>query len=262
MMNVSDLIVRRRLSDEVLDRLLAIIKSGQIAPGEQLPSERELMAKYGVGRPAVREALQSLEGMGLIDIHHGERARLTTLSPRTIFDLIDRSARHLLQTSPQTYENMSEARLHFEAGMVRLAVARRDEEDLRRLRSAFDHLKTCVGDRKAFVSADMAFHTLIASFSKNPLYAAISEFLLRWLFDHYPRLVSAPGAESLTVAEHEIIYERMAARDEEGAVKAMTDHLTRANSLYRKYLTEDYPPQETASAQAGSLRTQNSTGSH
>jgi GntR family transcriptional regulator, sialic acid-inducible nan operon repressor len=223
----------------VLDRLLPIINSGELGPGEQLPSERELMAKYGVGRPAIREAMQALEGMGLIDIHHGERARVATLNPRSIFDLIDRSARHLLQTCPQTYENMSEARLHFEVGMVRLAVARRDEADVQRLKEALDRLKTSTGERKSFISADMAFHSLIASFSKNPLYAAISEFLLRWLFDHYPRLISAPGAESLTLQEHEVIYDRIAGRDEDGAVKAMTEHLTRANPLYRKYLIEE-----------------------
>jgi GntR family transcriptional regulator, sialic acid-inducible nan operon repressor len=236
---VSDQIVKRRLSDEVLERLSAMIKSGQIGPGERLPSERELMARYGVGRPAVREALQSLERMGLIDIHHGERARVATLNARSIFDLIDRSARHLLQTCPQTYENMSEARLHFEVGMIRLAVARSDEADVQHLEEALVRLKAAAGDLKAFVAADMAFHSLIASFSKNPLYAAISEFLLRWLFDHFPALVSAPGAESLTIAEHQVIYDRLAARDEDGAVKAMTDHLTRANPLYRKYLIED-----------------------
>ena len=59
-------IARRKLSHEVLDRLLPRIRSGEFAVGSLLPSERELMVTLGVGRPAVREALQTLERMGLV----------------------------------------------------------------------------------------------------------------------------------------------------------------------------------------------------
>ncbi len=54
-------IPRRKLYHEVVDRLMQRIQSGEIRPGDQLPPERELMDYYGVGRPAVREALQALE---------------------------------------------------------------------------------------------------------------------------------------------------------------------------------------------------------
>jgi hypothetical protein len=57
-------ILRRKLYQEVLDRLLARIENGEIAPGDPLPSERELMEAYGVGRPAIREALQALQRPG------------------------------------------------------------------------------------------------------------------------------------------------------------------------------------------------------
>ena len=54
-------IARRKLSHEVLDRLVAAIESGEYSPGSQLPSERELMTRWGVGRPAIREAMQALQ---------------------------------------------------------------------------------------------------------------------------------------------------------------------------------------------------------
>lgn len=232
---VDEQIPRRKLGDEVLDRLLGMIDAGQIRAGDQMPSERELMRRYRVGRPAVREALQSLEGMGLIEIRHGERARLIGLTPRALFDLVDRSARHLLRTCPQTVENLTEARLFFEVGMVRLAVKRGGEGDIARLAEALEQLRRAAGDSKAFVEADLAFHSVIASFSGNLIYTALSEFLLSWLFEHYPNLVSTPGAQDLTIAEHSAIYERIAARDEEGAVAATTEHLTRTSPRYRQY---------------------------
>ena len=73
-------IARRKLSREVLDRLLSRIRAGEFPAGTWLPSERELMQAYGVGRPAVREALQSLERMGLLAIVHGEGARAELLT--------------------------------------------------------------------------------------------------------------------------------------------------------------------------------------
>lgn len=73
-------IARRKLSHEVLNRLLPCIRSGEFAVGSRLPSERELMQTLGVGRPAVREALQTLERMGLVSIVHGEGARVLALS--------------------------------------------------------------------------------------------------------------------------------------------------------------------------------------
>ena len=60
-------IQRRKIYQEVADRLLHRIESGELGPGDQLPSERDLMDTYGVGRPAVREALQQLARSGIID---------------------------------------------------------------------------------------------------------------------------------------------------------------------------------------------------
>ena len=70
---ITEQIQRRKLYQEVLDRLLERIRSGEIPPGAHLPSERELMEFYGVGRPAVREALQALERSGIVEITHGEQ---------------------------------------------------------------------------------------------------------------------------------------------------------------------------------------------
>ena len=234
--NAVEPIAKLKLSDQVLERLFEMIRSGAIQPGGNLPSERELMARFAVGRPAVREALQALDSVGLIEIHHGERARLLNPDPRSLFDAIDSAARILLQICPQTLDNLREARLLFEVGMVKLAVRRATDEDLHSLAEALDNMRASKGNAKAFVAADMTFHSILASCSRNPLFAAISESLLRWLFQHYPRLVRVPGAEHLTISEHQLIYDRVTARDQDGAAQAMTDHLVRANPLYRQYV--------------------------
>ena len=80
----SQRIVRRKLADEVRERLLAMIRTGELRPGDRLPSERDLMERFAVGRPAVREALQSLGSAGLIEINPKAASGVILPSPAQI----------------------------------------------------------------------------------------------------------------------------------------------------------------------------------
>ena len=124
---------RQKLSEEVRRQLLDLISSGTVGLGEQLPSERELMESLGVGRPAIREAMQSLETIGLIEIRHGGRARVAEPSVGRMVDQVSETMKHLLVHSPASLENLKEARATFEREMARTAARRRSEADLDRL---------------------------------------------------------------------------------------------------------------------------------
>ncbi len=73
-------IVRKKLGDQVFELLLDRIESGDLQPGYKMSSERDLMVRYNVGQPAVREAMQLLQNKGLIVISHGERSKVNKLS--------------------------------------------------------------------------------------------------------------------------------------------------------------------------------------
>jgi DNA-binding FadR family transcriptional regulator len=224
---------RRKLSQEVLERLLDAIRSGGWPPGSNLPSERELMQAYGVGRPAIREALQALERMGLIAITHGERARVVPLSAETVIGQVAEIGHQLLSSSPQTLEHLKEARLFFEVGMVRIAAERASAADIAALRAALQAQREA--GSAEFLARDMAFHRTIAAISGNPIYAALSQAMFEWLERFHTQLVRLPGSEQVTLTEHRRICERIAAHDADGAARAMTAHLTRANKLYRRF---------------------------
>jgi len=228
----SEKIRRRKLSDEILDRLLQMIEQGEVEPGGFLPSERDLMTRFGVGRPAIREALQGLAAMGIIQIQHGERSRRVSLGPQTVLEQIDRSVRYLLQTSPELRGHLREARLSFEAGMVRLAAHNAKPSDITSLRAALERQRAAVADAAQFVAADIAFHNAIAAVSGNPIYIAVSQALLQWVFELYPRLLRVPGVEDLTLQEHESVVNAIAAHDEDKATRALAAHLLRSNPLY------------------------------
>jgi GntR family transcriptional regulator, sialic acid-inducible nan operon repressor len=226
-MEAPEPIQRRKLSREVLDRLLSRIREGEWAEGQQMPSERQLMERFQVGRPVIREALQALERMRLISITHGERARMLPLNAQTVIAQVADITSHLLSTSPQMLEELKEARLFFEVGMVRIAASRARSADLARLRAA-------LAAQQESDDRDMEFHAVIAGISGNAIYIALSRAIFEWLGKFYVNLVRLPGAENVTIEEHRKILECIAARDPDGAADAMTSHLTRANKLYRQ----------------------------
>lgn len=228
-------IVRRKLSDEVFDRMLQLIEEGHYQPGDPLPSERELMTRFGVGRPAVREALRSLEMSGLITISHGERARLIQPSASDMLGRIDHAARRLLATSPGSLEHLQEAREFFELGMVREAAIRATLDDVARLTAALEAQRAKLGQNpKEFVEADMAFHTAIAAVTGNPIFEATSAAMLHWLSRFHSGVLRWKGKERQTLAEHQEILDAIAEHDADRAAEAMQSHLRRTSSTYRR----------------------------
>lgn len=227
-------IQKRKLADDVRERLSGMIESGELSPGDVLPSEREMMDSLGVGRPAIREAMQALERAGLIQIRHGERARVAEPSMGRLIDQMTASMKHLLVHSDASLENLKDARLTFELEMARRAAERRTPADIDRLTRTVVAQEASAGNAVQFRLIDGRFHGEIAALSGNPIWPALSEALFRWLNDFHVDLVSVPGKERLTLAEHRGIIKAIAAGDPDAAARAMRDHLTRANDLYRK----------------------------
>jgi DNA-binding FadR family transcriptional regulator len=225
---------RNKLSHGVREKILALIKDGALAPGDPLPSERELMQTLAIGRPAIREALQSLQSQGLVEIRHGERARVALPSMGRMTDQMADTMRHLLTHSPASLEHLKEARATFEMEMARIAARLRAQSDLERLRSILQSQEAARSDARRFLEIDGQFHREIASVSGNPIFAALCEATFRWLTDFHMDLVHVPGLEQLTLDEHEAILAAIAAQDSTQAARAMSDHLTRANALYQR----------------------------
>lgn len=231
----TELIPRRKLYQEVVDRLLARLRAGEFHSDGRMPSEREIMETYGVGRPAVREALLTLERMGLISIVHGERARVEKPTAQTMMDQIASTAALILFTSARHRGYLQDARLFFETGMARIAAENATAEDIARLRLALEDQAGIDGDLDAFGDCDMEFHREIARISGNAIFVAVSQSMSKWLQDFRRDLIQIPGAQNLTLAEHSRIVESIAAHDAAGAVEAMADHLNRSDELYRQF---------------------------
>jgi GntR family transcriptional regulator, sialic acid-inducible nan operon repressor len=225
---------KRKLFQDVRDHLARMIASGILGPGDPLPSERELMDDLSVGRPAIREAMQSLERAGLILIRHGGRARVAEPSIGRMFGQVSDAMRHILSHSAVSLENLKDARLTFECEMARIAARKQSQADIDRLTYVVDEQAAALAEPARFRLLDGRFHREVAAISGNPIWMALAEALFGWLRDFHVDLVAVPGLEHLTLDEHRQIVAAIASGQPDKAASAMTDHLTRANALYRR----------------------------
>jgi GntR family transcriptional regulator, sialic acid-inducible nan operon repressor len=226
-------VLKRRLYEEIMEQLMEMISSGSMAAGDQLPSERQLMEQFQVGRPAVREALQNMARMGMISMTQGERARVAAPSFGNLLQSMSVATSGILRNSQRSLADLKEARLIFELQMVRIATSRATDEGISRLQDIHEQHSASLTNLSTFLRHDMQFHRQIASMTGNSIFPHLSETLISWLAEFYRDLVRLPGAEQLTLSEHQAILDAVKSRDPERAGDCMRVHLTRANKLYQ-----------------------------
>jgi GntR family transcriptional repressor for pyruvate dehydrogenase complex len=214
-----------RVSQVIVDQIKLLIRDGRLAPGDRLPSERELCQRFGVSRVTVREALRVLEAGGLLSIRVGARggAFLTTPSAERLGEgLAD-----LMSLAPLTAANVTEARIIVELGILPLAVERATDEDVAALFTMVEEAERAVDAGAYTVEMSAAFHIRVAECTHNPAVEMLVQSF------HGPLLMSL--AESHSGApmghrgtdEHRALAQAIKDRDVSAARAVMTSHLGR-----------------------------------
>lgn len=205
---------------ELVSQLERAILAGEFAPGDQLPSEREISAKVGVSRSVVREALGRLASLGLVQSVHGSGTRVAAPSGRQVADGFGR----LLRLGDVRLDQLAEVRLPLEVAIASLAAAHRTEEHLARLRRTQNVLGNGRRSLEAHVKADMDFHGTLAEATGNPLFALLLAPIQELLIESRRRTLGRYGA-ARAHDHHARILEAVAAGDPEAAARAMRAHL-------------------------------------
>lgn len=226
-------IERKTLSEQVAEQLEAEILGGQLSENDQLPSERELMEQFGVGRPAVREALFHLQQLGLIAINSGTRARVIRPTAEAVMARLSGVTRQLL-SKQDGQQYFQEARAMFEISLARYAARHASDEDLARLRDALSANRDAIGDEARFKRSDNDFHGVLASIGRNPIFDAIHVALSEWLDDRRAHVLQQKDEDKAATAAHTDIVEAIESRDADAAEAAMRRHLDRHYGTYRQ----------------------------
>jgi DNA-binding FadR family transcriptional regulator len=224
-------IKRRKLYEDVASSLEQMIRDADFLPGDQLPSERELMVRFGVGRPAVREALFHLQKMGVVEVRSGERARVTRPTPKVVVEGLAGAARHLL-AEPDGVRQFQNARAFFEIGLARYAAEHATAQDLDDLTAALEANRQSIGDIARFERTDVAFHYVLAVIPRNPIFTALHSAIAEWLIGQRNITLGYPGQNEVAYRAHAKIYEAIAARDADRSERVIRAHLDQVSDMY------------------------------
>jgi DNA-binding FadR family transcriptional regulator len=205
---------------QVVERLERAILSGELAPGDQLPSERDISAELGVSRSVVREALGRLASLGLVRSVHGSGTRVETPTGRQVTVGYQR----LLQRGDVRLEQLAAVRLPLEVAIAAQAAARRTESHLARLREAQKLLGNPHGSLEGHVKADLEFHAALAEATGNPMFAVVLAPIQELLIESRRRTLGRYGAE-LAHGHHAKILAAVEAGSPDAAAQAMREHL-------------------------------------
>lgn len=157
--------------DVLADHLREGILRGEIAEGDALPSERELVDQTGLTRGAVRGALKTLAVEGLVQTRHGRFGGSVVTLPgeQSMATAINR----FVQGRKLSLRTLQETREALEPFLARLAAERRTEDNLRELKSLHADLVASVEDFHEFASINVKWHNAVAKASGNELLAAV-----------------------------------------------------------------------------------------
>jgi GntR family transcriptional repressor for pyruvate dehydrogenase complex len=211
-----------RMSATIVEQVRGRIRSGDLAVGDRLPSERALCEQFGVSRRTVREAFRMLEATGHITIKLGKEGGAFVTAPSA--ELVGEGITDLIASSGLTSAEVTEVRSLMEIAYLPLAVERATDEDIDRLRLMCDRHEAARLDATYGVEMSLEFHLALAACTHNAasvlLLDSLRESILRSLSDAHHSGTSG-------VAEHRSVVDALAARDVDSATATMRAHLDR-----------------------------------
>jgi DNA-binding FadR family transcriptional regulator len=218
-----------RASSAISDQIRTAIVTGRLKAGDRLSPERELAEQFGVSRVTVRDALRSLEAMGLIAVKVGARGGAFVTAPTG--SKVAQTMSDMVLMSAITPEEIAEARLIVELGTVTLACARATEDDLKALRELCEQGREALAAGTYTRELSWDFHSRLSQAAHNGAVGGLTQSFRSSLSMHPLRVREGARAHDLTVTEHLRIVEALERHDGDAARREMADHLLRGTTL-------------------------------
>lgn len=221
-----------RAFEVVLAWVDAKILGGELQVGDVLPAERDLAQSLEVSRSAVREAVRSLQAMGVVRSSVGAGGAGGTTITAVPSQALSRLLQLHVALANFPLPDVVEVRIALERLSVRLACGGTSPDELANARAMMDVMSTPGLDRRAFNDADTAFHVALAEAAGNRLAtdmtAAIRESMRLPILDRFRRLDDWDDVVQRLRADHEEIYAAVVRRDADEAERVMERHIRSA----------------------------------
>jgi GntR family transcriptional regulator, transcriptional repressor for pyruvate dehydrogenase complex len=220
---------RQTLSQAVSAAVLERIRTGEFAPGDRLPTEKVLMQEYGVGRNSVREAVQALVTLGIVEVRPGRGATVIGIDP---VDALDVEMVSVL-LKEEAVDDLYAFRRLLEVEIATCAAEKattKDIEEIERRLHAFD---LAFSEGAPVSRADDEFHAAIGRACHNAVYATMLDAVSGLIANARRLTERVPWASERAALEHKRLFEEIKAHDPVGAADAMRTHLDSAIEAIR-----------------------------
>ena len=229
-------IKQEKISTKIVEQIKFLIKEGDLKPGDALPPERELVKVFNVSRASLREALNSLTGMGFLEMSQKQRTVVKSLASGRMTEPLHR----LIKDDIQTVFELIEVRKAIETWNAYHAAKRAGDDDIVRLEKGLESMKSRLEEHLSVVKDDADFHLAMAEATHNRVQTHL-------MFSIYDLLKESLGGyyESIDMQDifdqHSKVVEAIKRRDPDLASRRMLEHLDYVESRVKEFSSNDVP---------------------
>jgi len=226
----------RKIADEVVEQLQALILQGILKPGEKLPPERELASVLNVSRTSLRDALNALQGMGLVEIQQGNRSFVRPITTRSVYDPLVA----FIRSSTENVFKLYEVRRYLEVGAAALATKYATEDDISELEKQLVLMQSDIDQGHLGAKAGIRFHILVAEASHNELYLhlinTVYDLLQEPFHKAWGQMFKDKQEWEKDIEQHKAVVRAIKNRDASAAADAARTHSEYVEQVWKKAL--------------------------
>jgi GntR family transcriptional repressor for pyruvate dehydrogenase complex len=221
-----------RRYEQVADQIHQLIARGTLKPDDRLPAERELAQQFGVSRSSLRDAIRTLEVMGVVESRHGAG---TVVRDLTTDSLVVPLSNVLLRKREMVAELLDVRRI-IEPALAARAAVRASEQQIRELHEILRRQREKIRRGEECIEEDSAFHYAITIAANNAVVIKVMDVLMDLLRESRSRALQVPGRVERSYAGHRRILRAIEKRDPDGAEKAVKQHLSEIEEILMRRL--------------------------
>ncbi len=222
---------KKSISEDITEQIMDLIASGDLAPGQRLPTERDLCINFGASRSSLREALRCLSIVGVLDAGVREGTSVAVNGDKFLGKVME----WRLITEKHEIVGLMDVRKALEGLSASSAATRATDGDIQTLEQILARTKKAANDPKMFSALDLEFHIELANVSGNAVLRDLVSMIRSQLARVLTRVLLLPNALPLSYEEHSKIVQAIKRRDPQAAKEAMENHLQLAVERYRAY---------------------------
>jgi GntR family transcriptional repressor for pyruvate dehydrogenase complex len=223
---------KNRRYEQVAEQIQQLIARGVLKPGDRLPAERELAAKFGVGRGSIRDAIRTLEIMGVVEPRHGHGTVVRELSAESLVVPLA----SVLSQKRELVAELLDVRRMIEPALAARAAENATEQEIAHMQEILDRQREKMRRGEPTIEEDSEFHYAIAVAARNTVILRVLDVLMDLLRESRTRSLQVPGRLERSIAGHRRVLRAIKRRDAAAAQATVRQHLKEIEEIVMRQL--------------------------